>query len=349
MRHIISSINESRPESCPSTLPGKTLTTERLESQESTDVAVIGLDPLAHCLPDDAESLLDENQGQSARCVHRRITSGLQRALIGIADPGQAAGPEAAKAATPARVDRPARSSGSWAGASTAIRRWAGGGRADRRAFGRGGPDAFRWSFLLMAAATIVDSTDGFLARKVRIKEVVPSFDGRRLDDLVDFLNYTFLPLLLIWRAEHPSQPGRNPGCFCRCSRVPTVFARCRPRPTTAISWGSRRSGTSWPFISTCCRWGVGVAGRRGRAGDPDLRAHAPPLSVATRPAQSPGDAAGRSLDFLFVWLIWRLPHGGRNAVLTHSTLQWAWISLAYPVFYLGVSWAISVATGGSG
>ena len=52
-----------------------------------------------------------------------------------------------------------------------------------------------------MAAATIVDSTDGFLARKVRIKEVVPSFDGRRLDDLVDFLNYTFLPLLLIWRA----------------------------------------------------------------------------------------------------------------------------------------------------
>ena len=38
----------------------------------------------------------------------------------------------------------------------------------------RGGPDAFRWSFLLMAAATIVDSTDGTLARRVRIKEVVP-------------------------------------------------------------------------------------------------------------------------------------------------------------------------------
>ena len=53
-----------------------------------------------------------------------------------------------------------------------------------------------------MAAATIVDSTDGTLARIVRIKEVVPGFDGRRLDDIVDFLNYTFLPLLLIWRAE---------------------------------------------------------------------------------------------------------------------------------------------------
>ena len=65
----------------------------------------------------------------------------------------------------------------------------------------RGDADAFRWSFLLMAAATIVDSTDGTLARKVRIKEVVPGFDGRRLDDIVDFLTYTFFPLLLIWRA----------------------------------------------------------------------------------------------------------------------------------------------------
>src|SRR5271168_936609 len=65
----------------------------------------------------------------------------------------------------------------------------------------QGGADAFRWSFLLMAAATLVDSTDGTLARKVRIKEVVPGFDGRRLDDIIDFLNYTFLPLLLIWRA----------------------------------------------------------------------------------------------------------------------------------------------------
>ena len=75
----------------------------------------------------------------------------------------------------------------------------------------RGGPASFRWSFLLMALATIVDSTDGTLARRVRIKEVVPGFDGRRLDDIIDFLNYTFLPMLLIWRAEL-LPPGRRPG-----------------------------------------------------------------------------------------------------------------------------------------
>jgi phosphatidylcholine synthase len=66
----------------------------------------------------------------------------------------------------------------------------------------RGGPDAFRWSFILMMAATLVDATDGSLARRLDVKKVLPNFDGRKLDDLTDFLTYTFLPLLLVWRAE---------------------------------------------------------------------------------------------------------------------------------------------------
>ncbi|WZO96637.1 CDP-alcohol phosphatidyltransferase family protein [Isosphaeraceae bacterium EP7] len=66
----------------------------------------------------------------------------------------------------------------------------------------RGTPSDFSWAFALMAIATFIDATDGTLARKVRIREVVPGFDGRRLDDIIDFLNYTFLPLLLLWRAK---------------------------------------------------------------------------------------------------------------------------------------------------
>src|SRR5262245_27944638 len=66
----------------------------------------------------------------------------------------------------------------------------------------KGGEGSFRWAFPLMVAATLIDATDGTLARRIRIKEVLPGFDGRRLDDLVDFLTYTCLPLLLIWRAR---------------------------------------------------------------------------------------------------------------------------------------------------
>ncbi len=62
--------------------------------------------------------------------------------------------------------------------------------------------ESFRWAFVLMLIATVIDATDGTLARRARVKEVLPGFDGRRLDDLVDFLTYTFLPLFLIRQAR---------------------------------------------------------------------------------------------------------------------------------------------------
>src|SRR3954469_19845413 len=66
----------------------------------------------------------------------------------------------------------------------------------------RGGAGACRGSFVLMLVATLVDATDGTMARRVGVKKVLPNFDGRKLDDLTDFLTYTFLPLLLVWRAD---------------------------------------------------------------------------------------------------------------------------------------------------
>ncbi|HEX8920717.1 MAG TPA: hypothetical protein VF766_04530 [Pyrinomonadaceae bacterium] len=66
----------------------------------------------------------------------------------------------------------------------------------------RGGDDSFRAALALMLLATVIDSTDGWLARRARVKEFAPGFDGRRLDDLIDFQTYTSLPLLLLWRAE---------------------------------------------------------------------------------------------------------------------------------------------------
>jgi phosphatidylcholine synthase len=64
-----------------------------------------------------------------------------------------------------------------------------------------GGDVAFRSAFALMCLATCIDALDGTLARLARVGMVLPGFDGRRLDDLIDFQTYTSLPLLLIWRA----------------------------------------------------------------------------------------------------------------------------------------------------
>lgn len=66
----------------------------------------------------------------------------------------------------------------------------------------RGGDESFRWAFLLMMIATAIDATDGWLARRARVKVVLPHFDGAALDNLIDFHTYASLPLLLLWRAE---------------------------------------------------------------------------------------------------------------------------------------------------
>ncbi|MEP6915650.1 MAG: CDP-diacylglycerol O-phosphatidyltransferase [Acidobacteriota bacterium] len=59
----------------------------------------------------------------------------------------------------------------------------------------------YRSAFLLMVAATAIDATDGLLARLVRVKEVTPEFDGARLDDIVDYLTFVFVPILLLYCA----------------------------------------------------------------------------------------------------------------------------------------------------
>lgn len=62
---------------------------------------------------------------------------------------------------------------------------------------------------MLMAAATAIDASDGVLARLARVKEVTPGFDGARLDDIVDYLTFVFVPILLLFRAgDLPSQWG---------------------------------------------------------------------------------------------------------------------------------------------
>jgi phosphatidylcholine synthase len=51
-----------------------------------------------------------------------------------------------------------------------------------------------RMFFLWLWSAVVIDSTDGTLARAIGVKSVLPKFNGRRLDDIVDFLSFVFLP-----------------------------------------------------------------------------------------------------------------------------------------------------------
>ncbi len=46
----------------------------------------------------------------------------------------------------------------------------------------------------LMSAAIVIDAVDGWFARIIQVKWVVPAIDGALLDNIVDFFNYTMVP-----------------------------------------------------------------------------------------------------------------------------------------------------------
>lgn len=62
-----------------------------------------------------------------------------------------------------------------------------------------------RQAGLWMLVALAIDSVDGTLARRARVQEVLPGIDGRRLDDIVDYLNYAVVPaVFLVWSGSVP-------------------------------------------------------------------------------------------------------------------------------------------------
>jgi phosphatidylcholine synthase len=66
----------------------------------------------------------------------------------------------------------------------------------------------FRLAMYLLMLTMVIDSTDGALARAVDVKGRIPWFDGRRLDDIVDFFTYVLVPACFLVEADllpHPA------------------------------------------------------------------------------------------------------------------------------------------------
>jgi phosphatidylcholine synthase len=55
--------------------------------------------------------------------------------------------------------------------------------------------------FLWLGAALLIDGLDGPLARRLTVAERLPRFSGERLDLVIDYLTYVFIPALALWQA----------------------------------------------------------------------------------------------------------------------------------------------------
>lgn len=63
-----------------------------------------------------------------------------------------------------------------------------------------------RRAAVAMLIAFGIDCVDGTLARRFRVRELLPHIDGRRLDDMVDYLNYVIVPaVFMVWAGSLPS------------------------------------------------------------------------------------------------------------------------------------------------
>ncbi|MFS8110830.1 phosphatidylcholine synthase [Rhizobium jaguaris] len=63
--------------------------------------------------------------------------------------------------------------------------------------------DMFWW----LGLALLVDGIDGPIARKVRVKEVLPNWSGDTLDNIIDYVTYVLLPAFALYESGMIGQP----------------------------------------------------------------------------------------------------------------------------------------------
>lgn len=63
--------------------------------------------------------------------------------------------------------------------------------------------DMFWW----LGLALLVDGIDGPIARKVRVKEVLPNWSGDTLDNIIDYVTYVLLPAFALYQSGMIGEP----------------------------------------------------------------------------------------------------------------------------------------------
>ncbi len=53
-------------------------------------------------------------------------------------------------------------------------------------------------AFLLLFITVIIDSTDGLMARKLKVWEKLPNFDGAMMDNVIDMFTYAWIPIFIM-------------------------------------------------------------------------------------------------------------------------------------------------------
>jgi phosphatidylcholine synthase len=188
----------------------------------------------------------------------------------------------------------------------------------------------FRAAFIYLVVATFVDSTDGVLARGLKVKERLPNFDGAKLDDIVDYLTYVFVPVLIVWQAELVPVP------FPVCAAMLLSSAYGFAQGDAKVSEGD------YFFTGFPSYWNIVVVYLYVLGLSPQTNAIVlvvlailvfVPIKYLypsrTRVLKVPTLLLGSSWAAIFTWMIWRLPAVDG---------PWTLLSLIFPAYYVALS-----------
>jgi phosphatidylcholine synthase len=200
----------------------------------------------------------------------------------------------------------------------------------------RGDETSLRLALLLFLCATVVDATDGWLARRARVASTLPQFDGRRLDDIVDFHTYTSLPLLLVWRS------GALPG--------PSAWLLLVPLLASAYGFSQAEAKTDdGYFLGFPSYWNVVASYIFLLAPSPAVTAFVlVALSVLTFvPARYLYPSAGGLLNRITIaaGTMWAVLLLLILLDLVAPARSWVLASLVFPAWYMGASWFVTLRT----
>jgi phosphatidylcholine synthase len=192
--------------------------------------------------------------------------------------------------------------------------------------------DDYRGAFFWLGVQIFIDATDGVLARALRVKERLPHFDGARLDDIIDYLCYVFVPVLLLLHAGLlPARWGVWVGAAVLLSSA-YGFSQtaAKVKTTDHFFTGFPSYWNLVAFYLFLLRWPTEVNAAilitfavlvfiplryvyPSRTGT---------LSLLT-------NVLGAAWAILALWILWRLPA---------TDGPWILLSLAFPVYYMALS-----------
>jgi phosphatidylcholine synthase len=197
----------------------------------------------------------------------------------------------------------------------------------------RGDEAALRVALVALLLAMVIDSVDGTLARRWNVQAVLPAINGRTLDDIVDFHTYTSVPLLLIWRT------GVLPAGWGWILLAPLMasaygFARTHAKTGDGYFLGFPSYWNVVAFYIFYLRpapWlSTGVLLLLAALTLPATRYLYPSAGGRLNLITTVAGAAWAALVLLII--------AGAFA----DQRSWTLLSLAFPAWYMGASWAVS-------